>query len=290
MASRVFCIGNGQSRSPIDLLKLKPHGKIYGCNALYREFTPDVLTAVDHGIMHEIYHSGYCDNNETWFRDWTPVPGMMYDQIVYGFLKGDDLELVKKHFDSFNENKRGDRQTFVFHGSNLAGKVSIIKRWADNSDSFDVMKKEVNHSGVHISWINPNDKSHSLKDLIPTTMRDRGWACGASSAYVALTQNKDLKELYLIGHDLYSKDSKVNNMYKGTKHYAVPENSPTPPTNWITQWRTLMEEFPKVKFFKVNPDGDKGTDDVSRRIEQWNKRKNLEYLNFKQLNETFNCT
>ena len=24
-------------------------------NAIYRDFTPDVLTAVDHGIMHEIY-------------------------------------------------------------------------------------------------------------------------------------------------------------------------------------------------------------------------------------------
>jgi hypothetical protein len=40
-----------------DLQTLRPHGKIYGCNALYRDFTPDHLTAVDHGIMHEIYNS-----------------------------------------------------------------------------------------------------------------------------------------------------------------------------------------------------------------------------------------
>ena len=57
MASRVFCIGNGESRSPIDLNKLRPHGKIYGCNALYRDFMPDVIVAVDYGIMHEIYHA-----------------------------------------------------------------------------------------------------------------------------------------------------------------------------------------------------------------------------------------
>ena len=43
MAKRVFCIGNGESRAPIDLIKLRPHGKIYGCNGLYRDFTPDVL-------------------------------------------------------------------------------------------------------------------------------------------------------------------------------------------------------------------------------------------------------
>ena len=61
MAKRIFCIGNGESRSPIDLIRLKPHGKIYGCNGLYRDFTPDVLTSVDGGMMHEIYQSGYAD-------------------------------------------------------------------------------------------------------------------------------------------------------------------------------------------------------------------------------------
>ena len=28
MATRVFCIGNGESRAPIDLIRLRPHGKI----------------------------------------------------------------------------------------------------------------------------------------------------------------------------------------------------------------------------------------------------------------------
>ena len=77
--NRVFCIGNGESRKDIDLSQFRPHGKIYGCNALYRDFTPDVLTAVDDGMMHEIYQSGYCDKNETWFRNWTRIPGMAYE-------------------------------------------------------------------------------------------------------------------------------------------------------------------------------------------------------------------
>ena len=54
----VFLIGNGESRKGLDLTKLKSKGRVYGCNAIYREFTPDVLISVDHGIMHEIYHSG----------------------------------------------------------------------------------------------------------------------------------------------------------------------------------------------------------------------------------------
>ena len=65
--SKAFCIGNGESRKGFDLEILRPHGKIYGCNALYRDFTPDVLVAVDHGICHEIYNSGYCQKNEAWF-------------------------------------------------------------------------------------------------------------------------------------------------------------------------------------------------------------------------------
>ena len=39
---RVFCLGNGESRKGVNLDILKQHGKIYGCNALYRDYTPDV--------------------------------------------------------------------------------------------------------------------------------------------------------------------------------------------------------------------------------------------------------
>ena len=76
---RVFCIGNGESRQGFDLEKLRQHGKIYGCNALYRDFMPDVLTAVDHGIMHEIYHAGVAQKIPCYFRDWTKVPAMTYE-------------------------------------------------------------------------------------------------------------------------------------------------------------------------------------------------------------------
>ena len=55
--NRAYCIGNGESRKGFDLERLRKTGKIFGCNALHREFLPDVLTAVDHGIMHEVYHA-----------------------------------------------------------------------------------------------------------------------------------------------------------------------------------------------------------------------------------------
>jgi len=54
-----FVLGNGISRKGIDLYALKKHGKIYGCNALYREFEPDVLVSTDPGISKEIQESGW---------------------------------------------------------------------------------------------------------------------------------------------------------------------------------------------------------------------------------------
>ena len=56
MVENIFCIGNGESRIGYDLDKLKPYAR-YMRNAMYRDYTPDVLCAVDMGIMHEIYNS-----------------------------------------------------------------------------------------------------------------------------------------------------------------------------------------------------------------------------------------
>ena len=281
MAKTVFCIGNGESRSPIDLIRLRPHGKIYGCNGLYRDFTPDVLCSVDGPMMHEIYQSGYCDNNETWFRDWNPVPGMVYDSVVYANLTPEEIDVAKKNFKIY-ENKREDRQEFVFHGSAISGQVGIIKRIAGGEQ---IEKKNINHTGCFVSWINPNDKAHTYKEL---GGKDNGWACGATSGWVALNQNKDLEELYLIGHDLKSNDNFINNMYKSTQNYGDAKNKPIPDVNWISQWHTLMQEFPKVKFIKVNPRGIRGGDNINNMVPEW-KSKNVEYINFDELNKRFGC-
>ena len=52
-----FIIGNGVSRKSIDLERL--NGITYGCNAIYRDFTPDYLVAVDPAMIEEILQSTY---------------------------------------------------------------------------------------------------------------------------------------------------------------------------------------------------------------------------------------
>lgn len=66
-------IGNGISRQGIELNKLAQLGTVYGCNALYREFTPNVLVATDKPIAAEIQASGYAQQNKFYTR--RPISG-----------------------------------------------------------------------------------------------------------------------------------------------------------------------------------------------------------------------
>ena len=87
--SAAFVLGNGVSRLAVDLNKLKPRGRIYGCNALYREFAPDVLISTDKGIASAIQNSGYAQNNIMYTRK--PLPGLgakTVPQNYFGFSSG----------------------------------------------------------------------------------------------------------------------------------------------------------------------------------------------------------
>ena len=282
---RVFCIGNGESRIGFDLEKLRPHGKIYGCNAIYRDFMPDVLTAVDHGIMHEIYHAGIAQKIPCYFRDWTKVPAMTYEPMLMGGIS--NLEEAKEALDKvLISNDRGDSQEYVMHGSKLSGVIDLIKREPNkfNKDVIKLQKKEINHATIKVSWIKEPDYSHSLQEFEPVKGErtgDYGWACGASSGWVAMNREKP-DEIYLIGHDLHSATDKVNNLYKGTKNYVAPENGPTPAINWINQWYTLADWFPDVKFIKINRFND-GRDLVNGPIKEWESRKNIVYADYSTL-------
>lgn len=94
-----YIIGNGASRQPFDLMILRGKGTVFGCNALYRDFSftspkyvlPDFLIAIDDAITVEIESSDFPSNrviippeNEKWepvelhwgrsaTKDWNPA-------------------------------------------------------------------------------------------------------------------------------------------------------------------------------------------------------------------------
>jgi len=285
MAGRVFCIGNGESRKHLDLETLRPHGKIYGCNALYRDFTPDVITAVDMGIMHEIYNSGYAQDNKCVFRDWNTMPGEMYEQLLYAGqnYSDQDYDLIKKE-NVINTNEKGDRKEFVLHGSNLAGIVEIMKKNKTREE------KKVNHSLINVSWVTSDDKVRAVQDYmidLAGKTRDRGWAAGATSGYFAVQDNSP-DEVFLIGHDLESHNGKLNNVYKDTKHYGLKEAHKTPSENWINQWLELVKEHQNITFYKVNPNGGDGSDPISTIPEKWASMKNIKYIDYTTLDNMLN--
>ena len=284
MVARVFCIGNGESRKSIDLIKLREHGKIYGCNALYRDFTPDVLIAVDQGIMHEIYHSGYCQKNQCYFRNWSKVPAQLYDTMIKSGASNDDYKFAKEE-NIILENERGDAEEFVMHGSNVKGIVTIIKQ--NNSKE----KKNIHQNSIKVSWIQKNDKSNCINDIL--TDNDKGWAAGATATYIACIKEEP-EEVYLIGHDLNSTTGKVNNLYKGSKNYVLPDHNPTPSVNWVSQLKQTFYDFSgrgkyrKIKFFKVQ-ESIRGSDMVNRVVPEWTDHKgNLEYMTYKDFYKKFN--
>jgi hypothetical protein len=87
--TQAFVLGNGVSRRGIDLTILNQYGKIYGCNALYREYTPDVLVATDRPIATHIQQSGYSAQHR--FHTRRPMPKLGAREIpkpYFGYSSG----------------------------------------------------------------------------------------------------------------------------------------------------------------------------------------------------------
>lgn len=72
ISKRAVVIGNGASRKDYEINLLKNHRagilgslavQTYGCNALYRDFTPTFLVSTGADISKEIADSGFCEDN-----------------------------------------------------------------------------------------------------------------------------------------------------------------------------------------------------------------------------------
>ena len=281
---RVFILGNGQSRLGVNLEKLKEYGKVYGCNAIYRDFEPDVLVGVDQGIMHEMYHSGICEKIPTYFRNWSKVPIELYENMIKAGATDEDLRLAKEE-GAFYENERTkDCKEFVMHGSSVAGVAHVVR--SDKTKH----RKYVQQKSIKISWLKPGNKSKCLNDI--DDFKDKGWAAGSTATYISCLLEKP-DEVYLIGMDLNSTTGKVNNIYAGSPNYVLKDHAPTPSVNWVQQLKETFFDFSgkdkhkRVMFYKVQ-NSIRGGDEVNRVVPEWTDHKgNLEYMNYDQFYKKF---
>ena len=145
MIKTAFVLGNGTSRKSIDLNQLKENGKVYGCNALFREFAPDFLVAVDTKMILEINKAAYQHSHPVWTnpnRAFNKMNGFNFFQTSKGWSSGPTaLWLASTH----------STDVIYIIGFDYAGidnKVNNIY-----ADTFNY-KKSYEKATYHGNWLN----------------------------------------------------------------------------------------------------------------------------------------
>jgi hypothetical protein len=149
---RNFVFGNGRTRLNIDFNEVRPYGLIYACNAVYREFKPDFLIAVDkkmveeisktdYQLQHEVYtynniykkdfkNFHFIDPNIGWSSGPTALNLASQHNSEHIFIFGFDFEglngkLNNVYADTFNYKSRNDKSTY--YGNWLKQTETVIK-------------------------------------------------------------------------------------------------------------------------------------------------------------------
>ena len=145
-----FVLGNGKSRLTLNLEGLRGRGTIIGCNALYREFEPDFLVAVDVKMVNEIISAGYQKTHQVWtnpnkgiisksgvnffapHKGWSSGPTALWfactqghkNVYIFGFdYQGLDGKFNNVYADTFNYKKSSDSATFFGNWLNQTEKT-----------------------------------------------------------------------------------------------------------------------------------------------------------------------
>ena len=216
MSEKVFVLGNGPSRKNIDPSKLD--GTVIGCNACYRDFTPDVICAHDAGIISDIVNSGFDGDCYFTHNSWNLLPAEVYSTV----RNGSEIE---------TKRKAGDNN-FVYI-SGLDKNVELPQRY--------------------IFWVS-EQMEHKIKNIGTEVM---GWSTGTSALHIAcrdFTCN-DYEKVYLLGFD-HNKEH-YDNIYIDTEHYFSKDRKMGDEYNkWDEQILKVVKEHPALQFIWVNYLGD----------------------------------
>jgi hypothetical protein len=77
---------------------------------------------------------------------------------------------------------------------------------------------------------------------------------GSGSYAVLLAAQLNYQNVYLLGFDLYSLNSKVNNIYKNSENYSKDSSLPVDPSFWIIQLEKLFQIYKEKNFIIINND------------------------------------
>ena len=182
---RSFVFGNGRTRLNIDFDEVRPYGLIYACNAVYRDYRPDYLVAVDTKMIEEINESGYQKNNSVWTNynikyknfenfnyfesnlGWSSGPTALNLATSHGpnevYIFGFDYEGLKGKINNVYANSNNYKKSTdpaTYNGNWLRQTDTIIK------DNPNIIYFRVNVENFYeTKWDHPNYKSIFFKDF-----------------------------------------------------------------------------------------------------------------------------
>ena len=122
----LYIVGNGNSRKGIDLDHI---GRWYGCNGVYRDYTPNVLFAVDIPIQSEVFETDYYKNNKVAVGEWEPL------EIEHAMLIKDGYK-----FGSYRVNEyinQGDTHVIVQGDEDWVNFLGFDNQYKDNIISYN---------------------------------------------------------------------------------------------------------------------------------------------------------
>tara|TARA_Y100000590_G_scaffold246700_1_gene277165 strand:- start:1055 stop:1771 length:717 start_codon:yes stop_codon:yes gene_type:complete len=219
MSENVFVLGNGPSRANIDPSKLD--GTVIGCNACYRDFNPDVICAIDAGIISEITKSDFDGKCYFTHNSWNLLPAESYDGLKYG-LDGNEKETYR----------RFDDEHFVY----ISG-----------------LDKNCSEGENYIIWLR-RGKEDKIRNIGSEVI---GWSTGTSALHVACRDFTcdDYEKVYLLGFDHHV--DYYANLYTNTEHYFNRDrNMRSEYDRWGEQILQVVKEHPALQFIWVNYLGD----------------------------------
>jgi hypothetical protein len=227
VTDKAFILGNGPSR-PKDVEWLNDlEGDTYGCNALYRDWTPDFLVVNDWAMMVEIIKSTYSGNCE--FTDFQELP-----------LEGlEGIRYLPEYETAIHIGEQEDSSSFVFMAGGICGRCG--SRVPNSSEP----------NQYHIIWLDESLK-HITWGLKP---QFENMSTGLCAIQLALETGYD--EIDVIGFSGL-KDRNYKNIYDGTKNYTfdpaasnkvrVPETYvPLDASHWESVYIKLVKQYPNTK-------------------------------------------
>ncbi len=99
-------IGNGPSRRGLDLHKMSESAAIYGCNALFRDFSPDFLFANDRSMVLEILRADY--KGRCIFHEWDSLPIEQVELLQFYTADGAPIPLGEEY------GERNEAEEFIY--------------------------------------------------------------------------------------------------------------------------------------------------------------------------------